>query len=305
MDIYGMNKIIITTIFAFTLGFFSNRLFTKSSLPEPLINLDETRCDVLHTAKDNLISMSKNEYIEYTKIKDLKQKYEKADELLGKVMLLFLADVGFQLQRSADNTLPMDQSLAIDSDQFIRTKDDTIEELKPVKSIDPVTATLEGKSSTIKNMQTEKQIIAILDQSIIDHPKVEAAKGRTPKPVQIKFLEGRYTGFIRFLDKKRENLNIVWDLIPDSSRKPELTGTFNLSIRGPGINKDLNSNGTLLNILSLAEDQEGFLIQGCGVACYLQLYYNSPAEKFFGNYYESVKGSDAKATRVGIIELKR
>ena len=44
--------------------------------------LPNEKCTDLVDAKTNLISLSQNEYLEYTKIKDLKLKYEKADELL-------------------------------------------------------------------------------------------------------------------------------------------------------------------------------------------------------------------------------
>lgn len=57
------------------------------------------------------------------------------------------------------------------------------------------------------------------------------------------------------------------------------------------LNKLSYSKGDIDNIVSFAEDRDGFLVNGCGDRCYLQLYYNSRADQFYGNYYEIIKGS--------------
>lgn len=119
---------------------------------------------------------------------------------------------------------------------------------------------------------------------------------------QRRLLEGKYFGAVKFLDPKREGARVIWDLTPDYA-KPELAGTFKLNIQGPGVDSEGVSRGTLDSIVSLAEDKDGFLITACGGNCYLQLYYNRPADQFFGNYYES---KDSKNfSRTGYVELKK
>lgn len=303
-----MNKILISTFIAFAIGFFSSRFISNSSSSTNVKDSSTGQCTNLADAKSSLMSISKNEYLEYTKIKDLKQKYEKADELLGKIMLLFLADVGFRLQKdvivepvstgvstvaspSQNTTTPFEKSPSAES----------LPEASPVKQSE--VSPLEGKSSVIKTSQSEKQIRDILDSALIEDPKIEAAKGGTPTPTQQRRLEGRYAGAIKFLDNKRASLSVVWELIPDNS-KGEMSGTFNLNIHGPGKNSESSGSGNIDTIISLAEDKDGFLVRGCGGDCYLQLYYNAPGDQFFGNYYEMINGTK-KSARLGIVELKK
>lgn len=94
-----MTKILICVVLAFSVGFISSRYISNSKTKTSEADSSAEQCLNLTDAKANLISISQKEYQEYTQIKDLKQKYEKADELLGKIMLLFLADVGFRLQK--------------------------------------------------------------------------------------------------------------------------------------------------------------------------------------------------------------
>jgi hypothetical protein len=95
-----MNKKILVVLGVFIAGFLSSRMMTSHAPVE-----NSAQCENLSEAKNDLISISQNEYLEYTQIKDLKQKYEKADELLGKVMLLFLADIGFKATKMSTNEM--------------------------------------------------------------------------------------------------------------------------------------------------------------------------------------------------------
>ncbi len=52
----------------------------------------------LDSISNAFFNLSQNEILEYTKLKDAKKKYEKADEILGKVILLFLANVQMRMK---------------------------------------------------------------------------------------------------------------------------------------------------------------------------------------------------------------
>lgn len=217
-------------------------------------------------------------------------------------MLLFLADVGFKIH----NEVPTEPSL--NKTDGPPSQSPPIAEIKAHSNIveQPQGATsLAGRSALLKTLNTEKQIQDVLDGAIIENPKMEIAKGGIPTQKQAKILEGKYLGYVRFLDDKRENLSVIWDLQPDYS-KSRLSGMFHLSIHGPGQDSESNGRGDIDSIVSLAADKDGFLVNACGDRCYLQLYYNSSADEFFGNYYEMPKGSlSSKPARLGIIALKK
>jgi len=293
-----MSKTLISILIAFALGFASHRIFSnqeESSKDKEAI----AKCESLNEAKSNLISLSQNDYLEYIKIKDLKQKYEKADELLGKIMLLFLADVGFRLQKSEPVEVAAAPVPSATAQVVVAASN--AESSAPA---DKRPTNLTNRGASIRSLGTEKRILDALDVVIIENPKLEAAKGITPNRRQTKLLEGRYVGTVSFLDGKRASLSVVWDLNPDYSKRG-LSGTFSLSIHGPGQNSESNGRGDIDSIVSLAEDPNGFLVNGCGDRCYLQLYYNSRSDQFYGNYYEAPKGTQSKAERLGIIKLSR
>ncbi len=296
IDIRGMNKTLISLFIAFLIGFGSSRIFSGRLDVDKEKDAANAKCEDLTEAKSSLLSISKKDYLEYLQIKDLKQKYEKADELLGKIMLLFLADVGFRAQKSTPievvEAAPQTPAIAASS------------EVTPSAPVEKKSTNLNDKGAVIRSMGSEKRIIDALENVIIENPKLEAAQGNVPNRQQVKLLEGRYVGTVSFLDSKRGSLSVVWDLAPDYSKKG-LSGTFNLSIHGPGTNSESSGRGDIDSVVSLAQDPNGFIVNGCGGSCYMQLYYNNRSEQFYGNYYEVPKDTQSKAQRVGIVKLGR
>lgn len=292
-----MTKILVPVAIAFVVGFFSHNFFIPNRAPEetPI----DAKCEDLAQAKSNLVALSQSEYLEYTKIKDLKEKYEKADELLGKVMLLFLADVGFKTLK----TEPLDYSISTPKTETTPSPEPPAE-ASPQEIVGLKTpANIPGRGAQIRNVNDEKRTQAILTNSIIEDPKVSLAQGSSLNRRQIRLLEGRYLGSVKLFDRKRGDLSVVWELTPDPT-KNRLTGTFSLSIHGTDVNSDSNSSGTIDTIASLAEDRDGFLVRACGTRCYLQLYYNSRSDQFYGNYYE-VSEKTGKSMRAGTVELRK
>ena len=302
-----MNKTFITAIVAFGLGFASNIFFSKSNSYQSIKDPKTISYENFASARSSLISISQNEYVEYTKIKDQKKKYEKADELLTKIMLLFLADVGFKVSKE----VPAELSATRDElkTQPISTPRSGVSQVPSENPGSgnlalPSGSNLADKSSMIKNLATEKQIHEALDTAVIENPKIESVQGTVPSHKQIQLLDGKYYGTIRFLDGKREELSVSLDLMPDYS-KSGLSGAFKLLIHGPEKNSESSGQGNIHNIVSLSQDQGGFLISGCGDECFLQLYYNSPSDQLFGNYYEITKSSNKKPERVGLVNLRK
>lgn len=301
-----MIKNILLVLAAFGAGFFVNQM-----IKQPVHSDNSVQCENLSTAKDNLILISQNEYLEYTKIKDLKQKYEKADELLGKVMLLFLADIGFKATHVTANDLEV-KALEPESTAH---KDESVKPLEAVPTAPaPVVAAvppapssegLKGKSELIRKLRSQKQINEALDKALIENPKVAVASGNPVEQRQMKVIEGSFVGEIKFFDKKREPRNLNWDLVPNYQEKP-ITTEFHLRMFGGGQgNSEASGKGELRHVSMLAEDPYGYMVETCGGDCYLQMYYNTVHDQFYGNYYESSKKDSKKFERVGLINLRR
>ena len=284
-------------ILAFALGLAVDRLLLKP-LPGPTVVESDPKCENLATAKNDLLTLSKSEYQEYTQIKDLKQKYEKADELLGKVMLLFLADVGFRAQKvsAAELITPLPAPAPTASHEISH-------ELSTVAT-PPINSTnLGGRSGRIYSARSSADIQRVLDSAVIANMRAEAAMTDYPTAQQIKVVEGIFNGEIQLFDKKRESIMVTWVLHSENSRTKRPTGRFNLTLTSDKRNSETSGNGEFGNISMINGDRNAFLVKACGDTCYLQLYYNSPNDRFYGNYYES---EDLKNyTRTGLISLKR
>ncbi len=209
-----MIKNFFIVLVVFVAGFITNKIITTSiSVEKPAL------CENLNAAKNDLISISQNEYLEYTKIKDLKQKYEKADELLGKVMLLFLADIGFKAAKMPINDVEVK---SLDPESVNRKTEATkIAESAPTTAQavpEPqasISDSLKGKSQLIRNLNSQAQINEALDKALIENPKVAVAGGNPVEQQQMKVIEGSFVGEIKFFDKKREARNVSWELIPN------------------------------------------------------------------------------------------
>ena len=304
-----MAKILAAVVISFFVGVLANHFYTSSTSKT---NADSAaaECKNLSTAKSDLINISQNEYLEYTKIKDLKQKYEKADELLGKVMLLFLADVGFRVQKEPVIETNTEQPITASNSQVAGggepqslpiSKQNSNETVAAVQQAN-INSGLDGKSALIGNLKSGAEIRSALDKAIIENPKVETAKGSILSQRQAAPLEGNFRGVIRFIDTQRENLNVTWELTPERGANPP-SSNFHLSIAGPSKSSETNGHGQIGNVSSLAEDPHAFLVNACGDECYLQLYFNAPSNTFYGNYYELNKAK--KFDRVGLVELSR
>lgn len=58
---------------------------------------------VMLDAREKLQLISETEYEEYLTLQSAKEKYEKADEMLGKMMLILIADIGIRLSKTSSD----------------------------------------------------------------------------------------------------------------------------------------------------------------------------------------------------------
>ncbi len=60
-------------------------------------NYETPRNNTEETIKNELIELTQKDFLEYQNLKSLEDRYQKADEILGKIVTLFLADLGLKL----------------------------------------------------------------------------------------------------------------------------------------------------------------------------------------------------------------
>lgn len=298
---------IASLLVAFGVGVLSAKVYLSSTNTDEIAADSSSQCSSLQEAQANLLKISQSEYQHYLAIKDLKEKYEKADELLGRVMLLFLAEVGLKTKASGEVSLSEDSSPSNRPSGPETSSRPSI----PQQNQDMIHQTAQHQpqntaiSATIARLEKEEDILVQLKKAEITSPKIEHAQGNLPTAKQVELLAGRYSGFIRYLNPEKPDLSVTWDLNVNPTEKG-LEGTFVLKISGQGVNSETSGRGTIENIVSLASDTNGFFVSSCGDRCFLQLYYSSATDRFHGSYYETTKENPkGKPVRVGYVEMRR
>lgn len=64
-------------------------------------------------AKQELIELTQKDFEEYQNLKSLEDRYKKADEILGKIMTVFLADLGLRLGYKPVSAAELDAACGI------------------------------------------------------------------------------------------------------------------------------------------------------------------------------------------------
>ncbi len=111
-----------------------------------------------------LQDLSENEIAEYYRLKTMEERYAKADELLGKMMTIFLADLGIKL--TTDTKVAMDTPLLPTSDAGA---------VAP-RAAQPSAGTFRVTRSSLKELAPTPE--KSLDRQIVSHSMTFAVKPR-------------------------------------------------------------------------------------------------------------------------------
>ncbi len=94
-----MKTVILILIF-FCVGLLSGKYFFSTNevvVRSETIPIESGADKKLDSMSDAFFNLTQEEFLEYTKLKDQKEKYLKADEIIGKIILIFLANVQMRM----------------------------------------------------------------------------------------------------------------------------------------------------------------------------------------------------------------
>lgn len=263
--------------------------------------------EILQTSNDEKISaldqISKTDYQDYLRIKDADEKLKKADEILGKVMVLFLADLSLHIGQQ--KTIPVSASKVenvakpetMDSSAAVKTAPAVMESAHPLTAL----PTKVFNDKKITQSATMKEALSYLKEVEVKDLKSVLSEVSKVTSEQNLLLQGHYVGVVTF-DDNTEPWRIEWD-VNSEFRDGQLKGQSEIRLsNSKKVFSRSGGQGDIKDFSAWAKDSQAILVNSYGDDGYIQLYYLSHLNKFVGNYYLKDKSGSFRKTGTTFLE---
>lgn len=268
--------------------------------------------------KNKLGQLNQVDFEEYLSLKDQRERYQKADEILGKMILIFLADLGFNV--SQDKMKMAEQMIGrpITKEDLAPAPARVTAESSPSSAVPlvasaPVSdprafqkAILKNREKGIEEITSDEQAKKFLENVVVDDLYDYIRTAKTLNADQIQSIHGTFVGKVVFDDKTLDPWDVEMTLEGFHQEKdPE--GSFEVKVFKMGESKPFshsNGQGSELRHANGVSDSQAMLINANGDDGLFQLYAPKKLNMLVGNYYGKKKGSNAFA-KVGVVTLQR
>ncbi len=264
------------------------------------MNLTASVVPVNAASNCNEIESFRADFAEYQQLKTDAEKFKKADEILGKIMTIFLADLAMRV-KSVPESKSAVEPVAVENKAIVH------ELAPPILTPSEVTASAESqqriwlKNETLVAQATTEKELAEALKAVESKDLFSELKSGTPlKPEQVTAINGHYVGEITFFDRSSK-LEVDWNA-EYAMVRGKWRGTSSITLTRPGKQASSSSSKGDLGFTSVAQGQ-GILVKVEGGEGYLQLYPGIDGERLNGNYYK--KKAIDKFTKTGTISLQR
>lgn len=239
---------------------------------------------------------------EYNRLKDREKQYLKAEEMLGKVMMIFLADLGIrvskqdlsQLARAAGPESPPRESV-VESTPSARAESRKKEPPAP-----------KGTAQTSSFVELEQRIKEIFNEHdakefgkslIVDNlfPNIKSA--RVMDASALEYMNGHFVGEVDYDNTVRKSENVSIELSAAQNPDGKVEGRYKILVGG----HEQSGSGGIPDFSSM---EGGGLLIKASPTSYLQLYYIRQLDMLVGNMYEQ-KGSIDNFQKVASASLHR
>ncbi len=295
-----MIRIIFGFILSFSAGVLIGHFFPTKSSEQASPEIQ--KYNVLKTKFEKLSQVDLEEYVQ---LKNQKEKYEKADEIFGKILTIFLYDLGIRASHSQLKALeessktpvakPEEPSIPV----VVRSRNDqqhTV--ITSERNKNWITA---GRQA--RELYSENEIEDFLKKTEISDFFSELKSARSLTQEQIQTLNGTYLGEIVFDDKSKTNWHVEMSL-NGQVVNGELTGRslIVLSENGKAFSTSRHRKRPE-NFQGFANDENAFLINVYGDKGYLQLYNMERMNMLSGLFYLST--GVGQFSKAGTVTLRK
>jgi hypothetical protein len=278
-------SITILVIAGFAAGLFFGQSGTREKAveaKEPVLSTPTptvASCAELEKFKSDLKGISPEEIRQYLKTQDADQKLRKADEILGKIMQLLVAQVGYRLQNEDLHQFGKIPE-KIDTQPAPAAKEASV--TKP----SPVSAPPRRPLFRVNNVQSEEQARIALRELGADYSTRLQQAGRL-SPQQVQDLNGSFEGTM-VLDRDQK-VNRVQMTFNAELTQNSLRGDWSLEM----FDENQKSRGRSRGRGDLSRDFTGDANEvfiEFNRSYYFQLVYFPKLDQWIGNYLDGERG---------------
>lgn len=248
-----------------------------------------------------LQSLSDKEYSDYLSTTDPREKLKKGDELLSKIMMLFIADLGVRLGQLKPVEFPAQEACAVPAVSNVASPSKSSGEASaPIAQVMTPSTTERPDLSVRFFVESEDTI----PETVKAHEKKNLFQtiraGTAVTPNHLRMINGLYTGEIKFHDGA-EPWQVEWTANLDMrSGKPSGTHRIKFSKAGK-VFSDHSSEGGEHDAFS--GTPHSLLVRANGDKGYMQLFPAENLGMMVGTYYD--KKAIDNFVPIGTVTLRR
>ncbi|WP_374031372.1 hypothetical protein [Bdellovibrio bacteriovorus] len=260
--------------------------------------------------KSELIALTQKDFEEYQNLKTLEERYKKADEILGKIVTVFLAELGVKLAFKSTSPTMLEGACNIPTAPA-QTPAAAAITSSPVPTDAAPTAVQTVATSKTGNewISHEKTLLEVRDENLAleELKKMEIkdlfATLTASSPLSTKNsggIQGVYNGEITFFDRKTHKSDwlITWDVRLRQPNKEDAYALVILSKKDSGevISRSQTSSGPLQDYMTVS-GSSALIVNIRADKAYIQIYpLNGNTQVWVGNVYEQKKRGEYAMT---------
>lgn len=294
----------------FGIGLFALGLYLGANHLRPA---QSPKAGVPLSGLEKLQSLADGDLEDYYRLKTMEERYLKADEILGKMMVIFLADLGLRVSNSAQRAA---QDRAVITERSEPPKAQVVPNTPAPASLSVVTSEDKAKPLFDRLNHNEKGLLQARDERNVDGllrrvrigdfgTALGASKGFMNRGDSLGSLNGSFLGRSRVrVEGRFEAWNVQLE-VAAAMQKGKLAGQVRTRLLKDGkVFSDSNSNGDSLEVFREFAGDSAALLVKVNDKLYLQAYYLRELDLLATNIYR--RGSEAEGfEHIGSAQLKR
>jgi hypothetical protein len=300
-------------ILGFGLGFWLRPIFYSAPRASP----ESPRPEQSLSASQTYQVLTPEMIEDYYRLQSLEEKYKKADELLAKIIVALLHDLGFKLspetQATVEKTARGEKPLSAESNQESSGQQRLESNLRPEVGVNethnkeaPIKNKWSVQESGLDQVQTANQALEFLEKVKIGNLDEELKTSSSFKNTQqlLENINGKYEGTadVFFSGKPRLwQLEIDMDLRMNQSL---LKGRSQIKLSENGrVFSNSTDRGEPKNLREFSKESVALMIRA-SPSIIFQAYYLKTSDSFIGNVYR-LDGDEINYQYVGTLKLFR
>lgn len=257
--------------------------------------------------KNDLVKLTAKDFEEYQNLKSLEGRFKKADEILGKIVTVFLADLGLRLAFKPTNPANLETACPNPtSPQIVQTMATQSPQPRPTETVAPPNPTPPPRPSwlvsekRITNMDRAEDILEEAKKNPIEDLLAVLKVAKTSTREEMQPLEGGFRGEINFFNHEEEKSD--WYIYFEASINSDsttATGTSMIRLTrksdGKTFSESSTRRGELLHFQRVV-GSNAYIIDIRREQSYIQIYQVGRADHWVGNYYKKTRPGEFKHT---------